>query len=255
MQDLGHPLRDTFTADNLVLIDAAIKAGVNPLTSAKVIVGSAANLAVGVVMSGDITIGNTGVTAIGADKVLNTMLANITRGSIKVGGAADAPTDLDAKTDAQMLIGDGTDIKSVAMSGDVTIIADGTTALGAGKVEIANLEAALKKGISVVGDVDITDTTVWKIEFPYKVTIDKVNTVVSVALSAHETTVTLKNNAGTSMTDGVVTIASEAAKGDVDTASPTAHNVIAAGEDIQLVSSGACSTGKVIVTIHYTRTA
>jgi hypothetical protein len=141
------------------------------------------------------------------------------------------------------------------MSGDVTIDNAGATTIGAGKVEIANLEAALKKGISVFGDVDITEATVWKIEFPFKVTIDKVNTVVSVALSANETTVTLKNNGGTSMTGGVITIASEAAKGEVDTASPTVHNVIAAGENIQLVSSGACSTGKVIVTIHYTRTA
>jgi hypothetical protein len=144
---------------------------------------------------------------------------------------------------------------AVAMSGDTTVDNLGEVTIGAGKIEIANLEAALKKGISVFGDVDITETTVWKIEFPFKVTIDKVNTVVSVALSANETTVTLKNNGGTSMTNGVITIASAAAKGDVDTASPTGHNVIAAGEDIQLVSSGACSTGKVIVTIHYTRTA
>lgn len=188
--DLGHPERDTFTAANLDMIDAAILAGVSPLTAAKIIVGSAENLAVGVVMSGDITIGNTGVTAIGADKV-----------------------------------------------------------------EIANLEAALKKDITMFGEVDITETTVWKLEFPFKVTINKVNTIVSVALSAHETTVTLKNNGGTSMTNGIITIASGAAKGDVDTASPTEHNVINAGEDLQLVSSGACSTGKAVAIIHYTRTA
>lgn len=113
----------------------------------------------------------------------------------------------------------------------------------------------LQKGILSVGTIDITETTVWKNEFPFKVTINKVNTVVTVALSANETTVTLKNNAGTSMTDGVVTIASAAAKGVIDTASPSANNVIDAGEDIQFVSSGACSTGTVIVTLHYTRTA
>lgn len=67
-QDLGHPERDTFTAANLDMIDAAIKAGVSPLTSAKIIVGNVSNLAVGVTMSGDITIDNAGVTAIGAEK-------------------------------------------------------------------------------------------------------------------------------------------------------------------------------------------
>ena len=74
-QKLGHPLRDTFTAANLDMIDAAIKAGVNPLTSAKIIVGNVSNLAVGVVMSGDITIDNAGATTIGADKVVKGMVA------------------------------------------------------------------------------------------------------------------------------------------------------------------------------------
>jgi hypothetical protein len=169
---------------------------------------------------------------------------------------SDTIGDFGPLASAKIVVGDSEGAAAaVAMSGDTTVDNLGEVTIGAGKVKIANLEAALKTDFIIFGKVDITDTTVWKIEFPYKVTIDKVNTVVSVALSANETTVTLKNNAGTSMTDGVVTIASEAAKGDVDTASPTAHNVIAAGEDIQLVSSGACSTGKVIVTIHYTRTA
>ena len=252
---IGHPVRDDDIGDNLDLIDAAIFAGVNPLDSAKIIVGNGANLATGVAMSGDITVDNAGVTTIGADKVANSMLENMTRGTLKVGGAADAPTDLDAKTDGQILIGDATDIASVAMSGDVTITNTGATTIGANKVTIAALEAALQKGLITVGDIDITETTVWKIEFPFKVTIDKVNTVVTTTLSAHETTVALKNNAGTSMTDGVVTIGASAAKGVVNTASPSAHNVIAAGEDIQFVSSGACSTGKVIATVHYTRTA
>lgn len=169
---------------------------------------------------------------------------------------SDTIGDFGPLASAKIVVGDSEGAAAaVDMSGDVTVDNLGETAIGAGKVEIANLEAALKKGISVFGDVDITEATVWKIEFPFKVTIDKVNTVVSTALSAHETTVTLKNNIGTSMTDGVITIGSEAAKGDVDTASPTGHNVIGTGEDIQLISSGACSTGKVIVTIHYTRTA
>ncbi len=71
--------------------------------------------------------------------VTNAKLANIARGSIKIGGAADAPTDLDAKGDGKILIGDGTDVKSLAVSGDITITNAGVTAIGAGKVTAAML--------------------------------------------------------------------------------------------------------------------
>ena len=56
--------------------------------------------------------------------VTTAKLANITEGSILVGGASDAPTVYDAKTDGQILVGDGTDIASVAVSGDVTLAND-----------------------------------------------------------------------------------------------------------------------------------
>jgi len=83
------------------------------------------------------------------DGITNAKLANITRGSVKVGGVADAPSDLVALTNAQILIGDGTDVVSVAVSGDVGIINDGTTTIQALVVDngkIANdtiLEAKL----------------------------------------------------------------------------------------------------------------
>lgn len=104
------------------------------LTDAYILVGNVSNVATGVAVSGDVTISNSGVTAIGADKVTNTMLANMTQGTVKVGGAANAPTDLDAKTDKYILIGDGTDITSVAVSGDITISNLGVVAIGATKV-------------------------------------------------------------------------------------------------------------------------
>ena len=69
------------------------------------------------------------------DQVTNDKLANITRGSIKVGGASNAPTDLNAKADGQILVGDGTDINSVAVSGDVTLANDGEIIIGNDKVD------------------------------------------------------------------------------------------------------------------------
>jgi hypothetical protein len=67
-------------------------------------------------------------------------MADLARGSLISGQTANnRPTALDAKTDAQILIGDGTDVNSVAMSGDVTIINDGTTTIGADKVDGTNI--------------------------------------------------------------------------------------------------------------------
>ena len=48
------------------------------LTSTNILVGSAANVATSVAATGDVTISNTGVTAIGASKVLSSMLSELT---------------------------------------------------------------------------------------------------------------------------------------------------------------------------------
>lgn len=80
------------------------------------------------------------------DGITNAKLANITRGSVKVGGVADAPTDLVALTDKQILIGDGTDVVSVAVSGDVTIANDGVTTIGTGAVDNDMLAGSIADG-------------------------------------------------------------------------------------------------------------
>ncbi|KFO67852.1 hypothetical protein ER57_07945 [Smithella sp. SCADC] len=96
------------------------------------------------------------------DAVTLAKLYAIAQGSIIVGGADNAPTALAAKTSGQILIGDGTDLKSVAMSGDVTIGATGATTIGAGKVESsmlangAGVAALLTAGLG--GSVSVTKT-------------------------------------------------------------------------------------------------
>ncbi len=86
-------------------------------------------------VSGDATVAAGGALTIAADSVENSMLANISRGSVKVGGASDAPTDLDAKTSGQILVGDGTDVNSVAVSGDVSLAANGAVTIANDAVE------------------------------------------------------------------------------------------------------------------------
>ncbi len=94
------------------------------------------------VMSGDATIDDVGAFTIADDAVSNTKLANIAQGSVKVGGGSNAPTDLDAKTSGQILVGDGTDIASVAVSGDVTLASDGAITIGNDKIDSQHYAAA-----------------------------------------------------------------------------------------------------------------
>lgn len=85
------------------------------------------------------------------DAVTNDKLANITRGSIKVGGVANVPTDLDAKTSGQILIGDGTDIKSVAVSGDATLASTGALTIANNAITNPKLASMVRGTIKVGG--------------------------------------------------------------------------------------------------------
>jgi hypothetical protein len=70
-------------------------------------------------------------------------LYDITRGHIIVGGADDIPSLLNAKTSGYILVGDGTDIKAVAVSGDVAISSAGVVAIGPSKI-LSSMIAALQ---------------------------------------------------------------------------------------------------------------
>ena len=108
-------------------------------------------------VSGDATIAAGGALTLAADSVENSMLANITRGSVKVGGASDAPTDLDAKTSGQILVGDGTDIASVAVSGDIALAANGAMTIQANSVALGTDTTGNYVG-TITGGSGITST-------------------------------------------------------------------------------------------------
>jgi len=68
------------------------------------------------------------------DDTTDAMVAPLTRGSIFRGSSAGKAEQLDAKTDTQILVGDGTDVASVAVSGDATLANTGALTIGADKV-------------------------------------------------------------------------------------------------------------------------
>lgn len=104
------------------------------LTSGNILVGSAGNVATSVAMSGDITISNAGVTAIGTGVIVN--------GDIS-GSAAIDYSKLAALTSGNILVGNGSNVAtSVAMTGDITISNAGVTAIGTGVIVNADVSGS-----------------------------------------------------------------------------------------------------------------
>ncbi len=84
-------------------------------------------------------------------------------------------------------------------------------------------------------------------------TVTEVRSVIAGALGGTDTVLTCKIN-GTSMTNGAITIAfSGSAAGDMDLANPTALNVVAAGQYLQ-VTTNAAGTGPVVTVLMFSIT-
>lgn len=71
------------------------------------------------------------------------------RGYLVRGGVAGAPQGIDCSTSGQLVMGNGTDVLSQAMSGDVTISGSGVTTIGAGKVTPSMLSFSLASYLEV----------------------------------------------------------------------------------------------------------
>jgi hypothetical protein len=105
-----------------------------------------------VAVSGDVTLSNAGAVTIADNAVTNAKLADITRGSIKVGGTSNVPTDLDAKTDGYILVGNGTDVNSVAVSGDVALSNTGAVTIADNAVTTAKINALAVTNAKIAAD-------------------------------------------------------------------------------------------------------
>lgn len=112
----------------------------------------------GTVAAGSVTTADLENDAVTLDK-----LVNITRGSILVGGVANAPTELVAKTSGNILAGNGTDLKSVAVGGDVTMSSTGAVTIGAKKVLSSMLaDAVIHVDTVSISKADILTATTIK---------------------------------------------------------------------------------------------
>lgn len=78
-----------------------------------------------------------GTSDIEAKAVTLAKTADLAQGSIISGQASNRPTALDAKGDGKILVGDGTDVNSVAVSGDATMANTGAVSLSDHTVKYA----------------------------------------------------------------------------------------------------------------------
>lgn len=95
--------------------------------SGQILVGDGTDI-VSVAVSGDVAL-----SSAGAATVTDLTIASEARGDILRRGAS-AWERVSAKDSGKVLLGDGTDITSAALSGDVTVNGTGVTAIGASKV-------------------------------------------------------------------------------------------------------------------------
>ncbi len=171
-------------------------------------------------------------------------MADITRGSIIVGGTANAPTLLDAKTNLSILTGDGTDIKSVATAaGDVIPAYSGANLIWTIQ---SNAVTTSKIAASNITTVKLeTNLKYWQINIPVSFesgrqcrniiycrnsfTISAAYFSVTKAIAATDNgTITLDIN-GVAVTTGVITVTSSSALDTVFTCTPTALNTYLVG--------------------------
>lgn len=79
---------------------------------------------------------------------------------------------------------------------------------------------------------------------PFNARLVRAYSVTNGAVAAADVTVTLKNNAGTALTNGAITIATAAsAAGDIDSCEPTANNVFTQGQKIEALVTGGGAGG------------
>lgn len=172
-----------YDADNATFTANPAAGGLsNTLLDGRIFVGNSSNIATGVAMSGDTTISNTGVVAIGANKVLSSMISPLVRKYVAVpisaaefNGMYAAPKELVAAQGANTLI--VVDKVQLAMTynsvafaaGGVAAVQYDSTANGAGVIATTTQAAA---------DFQATASTTFSfnagvVDLPFATTVNK----------------------------------------------------------------------------------
>lgn len=135
----------------------------------------------------------------------------------------------------------GGDELVVASGGSIDIESGG--ALKIGGVQVSASAAEINETILSLDIADGSADADYFLVSPHAGAISKIYSVIDGAVGTADITITASIGA-TPVTDGVVTIASaSSAAGDVDVATPSAANVVTAGQAIKLAVAGGGSGG------------
>lgn len=187
---------------------------------------------------------NVGTSASPSWNLLGDVVASeitLAEGNVLVGNSSGVATALNAKTNTQILVGNGTTITSVAMSGDTTMTNAGVVAIGNAKVSGAKMTTTV--GYFQVAK-DTTNTTPVNV---FGATVPFACTITGVYVISKDTTagnITVADTAGT-----VATIAKGTSAGVMVGATSLANTSVSAGNTLTIVSS---SAGEATVFITFT---
>ena len=147
----------------------------------------------------------------------------------------------------------GHPVRDTRVGDNLTLI---DTAIKAREDSIDAIETAMDAVPEIVTiplSFETNELTATKVYFPVAVTITKIRSIVMLALAATNAgTITGANSVGDS-TNGVVTVAAEAALNEEDSAIPTTNKAVAKDSYYMLTTAKANAGGKVLVTLEYTQ--
>ena len=199
--------------------------------------------------------------------IVNTKLAPMAaRGYIPVATNNGAWSSIDAKTSGQFLLGNGTDVVSLPISGDATVAATGVMTIANLAVTAAKIAAttitpakltieAASELINIAVSFETGEVGAIKIKMPYAGTFKDVYAIATKALAATDAgTVIFKNNAGTTMTVTTpISFAASDAYGTAYTSAITANNTFIKGDIIIIQTAKATVGGKALLSFEILR--
>lgn len=175
-----------YVANRLLMTNATSIVQELALTSTQIVIGNASGVPTATTLSGDVTVDASGVTAIGANKVTNTMLADgaVNLATADVTGTlpvANGGTGLATVTSNNLLTGNGTSAVNLIAPGTngQVLASNGTVWAAANPITASNITAALASAY------DITTNDTWE------------NTGLLVSLPSAGTYLLLANVSGT----------------------------------------------------------
>lgn len=112
------------------------------------------------VVDGDSIVTNTiNGASILAATILQAKMENLDEGSVLIGNVSGVPTPLDAKLTGRILIGNATTLRSLLMSGDLTMDLDGVTTIGNNVITPEMLSFGIGGELRAI-EVTLTDTQI-----------------------------------------------------------------------------------------------